>query len=189
MSQNPLTPKDMMSLLYDNFSDVRHAAISHVMTNENGDHLYLALIQADGKAHQGGASSDHKGKKHKHPGHEEMQAQATADPVGSVDHLDVTLSRQLINLLHQPLMWDGCTDKQHCGGAGPAHRRRRHQHEPRVPEHQAHQAVEADAALRNGAMPGTLVSKEDVDGLFNMISRVGEFGLNSQAVPNEEGAA
>lgn len=183
-----MSPKGMMSLLYDHFDDVHQAAISHVVTDENGDHLYLALIRAGGgdppagdKQHAGGAAPGHKHR----PEHEHekakvaMPAEPNADPVGSVDDLDVSLSRHVMNLLHSPVMWDGCNDKQHCGGAGPAHRPRKKHAEPKVPASHAHKTAEEHAAVTNGS-PATTVSHADVAGIFKVMDSVSAYGLHDQ---------
>lgn len=207
MSQNLMTPKGMMALLYDHFDDVHQAAISHVVTDENGDHLYLALIRSNGgfKQHQGGASPAHKHRpEHAHTAEAAvsgdakgttpakamtaMPAEANANPAGSADELDVSMSRQLVSLLHQPVMWDACTDKQHCGGAGPAHRPRHSHHEPRVPAAHANPSVEGDAAMETGN-PATTVSHADVDGLFKLMDRVSAYGLKEEPVTHGGDAA
>ena len=182
MSKNLMTPKGMMSLLYDHFDDVHQAAISHVVTDENGDHLYLALIRTDGKQHQGGAAPGHQHRPEKeHTAKAAMPAEPGAGPVGSVDEMDVSLSRHLVSLLHQPVMWDACNDKQHCGGAGPAHRPRKKRQEPKVPAGHAHPAVDEHAALED-ANPATTVSDKDVAGIFQVMDKVSAYGLKEDAV-------
>jgi hypothetical protein len=203
MSQNPITPKGITSLLYKHFDDVHQAAISHVVTDENGDHLYLALIRAGSgdKTHQGGATQDHKhrpGKEHKAEGQKAAAeghtagiatpAGANADPAGSVDDMDVSMSRHLVTLLHQPVMWDACNDKQHCGGAGPAHRPRRKHLEPRVPADRARVGVEEHAPIENGN-PATTVSHDDVAGLFKVMDKVSSYGLKDEPVVHGGDAA
>ena len=185
-----------MSLLYDHFDDVHQAAISHVVTDENGDHLYLALIRSSGtgssdggggglgKQHAGGAAPGHQHRP-EHTASAAMPAEKGDGPVGNVDDMDVSLSRHLVSLLHQPVMWDGCDSKQHCGGAGPAHRPRKH-HEPKVPASHAHAAVEDHAAAEN-SNPATTVSHKDVEGIFNVMDRVSAYGVKDETVGHHEG--
>lgn len=191
-----------MSLLYDHFDDVHQAAISHVVTDENGEHLYLALIRAGSgdpqqgdKQHAGGATPGHKHRtehthEHAPAAKVAMPAAPSADPVGSVDDLDVSLSRHLVSLLHSPIMWDACNDKQHCGGAGPAHRPRKKHAEPKVPAGHAHKAasVEEHLAPENGH-PATTVSHADVAGIFKVMDSVSAYGLHDEAAAHHDGKA
>jgi hypothetical protein len=164
MSKNLMTPKGMMSLLYSHFDDVHQAAISHVVTDENGDHLYLALIRSSGdggggglgKQHAGGAAPGHQHRPEKeHTATAAMPADPGAGPVGNVDDMDVSLSRHLVSLLHQPVMWDGCDSKQ-------------------------------DHAATEDSNPATTVSHKDVEGIFHVMDRVSASGLKDEAVGHHE---
>jgi hypothetical protein len=175
MSKNLLTSKDMITHLYDHFSGVHSAAVSHVMTDENGDHLYLALIKAvahDGdKTHAAGAGPATRPKKE----HEEEHSPVT----GAADDLDTSMSRQVINLLHHPLTWDGCDSKIHCAGAGPATRPRKQHTEARVPAGTAHHGVEAETAIAHPSSV-TTVPHADVAKLFDLMDKVGAYGIRSE---------
>jgi hypothetical protein len=110
--------------------------------------------------------------------------EATDHP--AVDDLDVSMSKHLVSLLHQPVMWDACNDKQHCGGAGPAHRPRKKHSEPKVPAEHAHKPAEAHAAGNGHA--ATTVNHSDVAGLFHTMDKVSAFGLKDAAAAKEEKA-
>jgi hypothetical protein len=185
MSKNLLTSKDMINHLYDHFSGVHQAAVSHVMTDENGDHLYLALIKAEGqtgnKTHAAGAGPA------THPKHEHGDTHegahggsgAHGHVTGAADDLDTSMSRQVINLLHHPLTWDGCDSKIHCAGAGPATRPRKQHTEARVPAGTAHHGVEAETAIAHPSSV-TTVPHADVAKLFDLMDKVSAYGIRSE---------
>lgn len=181
--EQQLTPKGIINALYEKFPDmISSAAISHVVTDdENGGELFVALLRSGDKTHNGGPVNPAKHKRHNKK-KKAAKPGFAQEALGEVDGLDTTLSRQVMNLLHQPLQWDACMDKQHCGGAGPGHRKRRHHTdhgEPLVAAGQANNGIEGDDDIED--TPTTEVPQTDIDKIFDVMHEISKFGIRDAA--------
>jgi hypothetical protein len=162
VTKAPITPKGVSELLYDNFSDVRQTAISHVVANGEGDNLYVVLVHVKGKTSKAAASG---------------KAELSSEP--RVDELDRSLSGQLTNLFSHVVAFDGCTDltKPHCAGSSKGYRLRGKKGKTELPSGRGFQTVKGEAHTKNHAFVSSEVPANKVQPIFETMERIAEFGV------------
>jgi hypothetical protein len=155
MSKELFDPKALQVLMNKHFDGIDHSAVSHVTTSDGKHDLYVMLVQADGnKEHVSGAGN---GTQPKH--HPQTHA-------AKADRLDSEMTHHLSTLMQTPLMWDGCTDKEHCGGPTPVARPRKHK-EKVVPHHDARGATKTTETT--GKTNGAHTAERSEDPVSNIL--------------------
>jgi len=158
----PVSPSEVTKFLFEKFEGVKEAAISHVVANGQGSHLYVVLLHVNGK--DGTAASG--------------KAELSSEP--RIDELDRDLSEQLTNLFGSGLAFDGCDidpNKPHCAGSGDGYRHRGKHSEPKVPGDNGHKSAKKEGASKKHAFVSSQVPVSRIEPIFKTLASIGEFGV------------
>jgi len=165
--KKPISPTDVATLLNDNFEGIKETAISHVVSNGEGDNLYVVLLHVKDKSKAAAASG---------------KAELSSD--GKIDELDQSLSGQLTNLFSHAVAFDGCDvdpDKPHCAGSSKGYRTRGKDGEPKVPANHAHKTVKGKDGQPH-AFVTTEVPANKIQPIFDTMARIGKMGVGVSGV-------
>jgi hypothetical protein len=159
----PVTPTDVAKVLDNHFEGIKETAISHVVSNGEGDNLYVVLMHVKDKSSAAAASG---------------KAELSTD--GKVDELDRSLSGQLTNLFGHVVAFDGCDvdpTKPHCAGSSDGFRHRGKDGEPKVPGERVHKAAKGPKQGIPHDFVSTEVPANKVQPIFDTMARIGDLGV------------